>query len=320
MSALHPEARALLDMIHRVGAPPFHTLAVGQAREAFRRLQAYGRPPAPAVAMAHDLVIPRFEPGGGELPARCYRPQGVAARARLPLVLYFHGGGWTVGDIDCYDVLCRQLCSRAGVAVLSIGYRLAPEHPFPAATDDALLALRWVATHAETLGVDGSRLAVAGDSAGGNLAIVAALEARDRGGPRLAFQLLFYPSTDQSGTHCSHERYGRGFGLDRDTILWFQDHYLPDRHALLDWRASPLRAASFAGLPPALVITAECDPLVDDCALYARALDRAGVPVAHSCYPGMIHGFVTLGRLFPAADAAVSEASRALARALGGAT
>jgi len=311
----HPQARALLDLMYRVGAPPFHTLGLAQARQAFRRLQEGGRPSAPAVALARDLVIPR-EGGGGELPARLYRPQSSRADERLALLVYFHGGGWTVGDVETHDVLCRELCNGAGCAVLSVEYRLAPEHPFPAAPEDAILAVRWAAAHAEGLGADGARLAVGGDSAGGNLAIVAALAARDAGGPALRFQLLFYPATDQSNERPSHVRLGRGYGLDHESILWFQRHYLRKSADATDWRASPLLAPTLAGLPPAWVVTAGFDPLLDDCSAYVERLRSERVEVTHRLHPGMIHGFVPLGRLFDDAREAVAEAAAALRSAL----
>lgn len=313
--SLHPQAQGLLDLMYRVGAPAFHTLDVAQARNAFRRLQFGARPAAPDVACATDLLLDPERPAG-PIPARHYRPAGTRPGEALPLLVFYHGGGWTVGDLDAYDVFCRELGNQAQCAVLSVDYRLAPEHPFPAAPEDAVDALVWIATHAGELGADGSRIAVGGDSAGGNLAIVAALAARDRGAPPLRHQLLFYPATDQSNLRPSHLRYARRYGLDHESILYFQEKYLRTPADYTDWRASPLLAPTLEGLPPALVITAEYDPLLDDCAAYVERLQRSGVAATHSCYRGMIHGFAPLGRMFDAGRDAVTEAATALRSAL----
>jgi acetyl esterase len=310
---LDPQARLLMDIVARKAAPAFHTLDVAKAREETRKLHSYGSPEAPAVAACRDLEIPG--PAGSCLPARLIRPAGSAAGDRLPLLIYFHGGGWTVGDLDSYDSLCRQLANRAGCAVLSVDYRLAPEHPFPAAVDDADTALVWAAAHADELGIDPGRLAVGGDSAGGNLAAVAALLARDRGGPPLVLQLLIYPATDQISERPSQRQFGRGYLLDLESIRYFQHKYLRHARDYADWHASPLLAPDLAGLPPALVLTAGFDPLLDDCIAYAERLQAAGVPVRHHCFDGMVHGFITLGRLFTAADEAIALAADTLAQA-----
>jgi acetyl esterase len=226
--------------------------------------------------------------------------------------VFFHGGGWTVGDVDSYDPLCRALANKAQCSVLSVDYRLAPEHPFPAAVDDAYMATRWASEHAGDIGVDRSRIAVGGDSAGGNLAAVTAILARDRGGPSLVFQLLVYPATDQGSERPSWQQFGRGYLLELESIRYFQKKYLRHGRDYRDWRASPLLRKDLTGLPPALVITAGFDPLLDDCVAYVEHLRAARVEVEYHCFEGMVHGFLTLGRMFTAADEACDVAARAL--------
>lgn len=311
---LHPQSRALLDIVHRPGVVPFHELPIEQMRRDAQKLQFAYRPPAPEVASASKLVLRRQ--GGPDLPARCYRPLGSLPAERLPLLLWFHGGGWTVGDLASYDVLCRELANGAGCAVLSIGYRLAPEHKFPAAVEDACFAVRWAAANADLLAIDPDRMAVGGDSAGGNLATVAALLLRDLGGAALRFQLLVYPATDQRGLRDSHARYAEGYLLTQPAIRRFQAAYLSSEAQRSDWRASPLLAPDLAGLPPALVLAAEYDPLVDDCLAYRERLQASGVEADWSCYAGMVHGFFTLGGFLDDGNRAVAEAAAALAQAL----
>jgi acetyl esterase len=236
----------------------------------------------------------------GPVALRAYRPQGANADEQLPALVYFHGGGWVIGDLDTHDVLCRQLANGARCAVYSVDYRLAPEHPFPAAVDDCIAATKFVAGRHQ-------RIAVGGDSAGGNLATVVALHARDHGGPPIAYQLLIYPATDQRGQHPSIQRNGEGFLLTKKAIDYFQAQYLPRKTDLLDWRASPLLAKSRAGLPPAYVITAGYDPLVDEGREYAERMAREGVAVAYREYPDMVHGFILFGGVLDTANAAVSE-------------
>jgi len=251
---------------------------------------------------------------GGDLAARLYRPASVAAP--LPALVWFHGGGWVIRDLDTDDVLCSELCLAANAAVLSVAYRLGPEHRFPAAVEDAVFAARWLRANAQSLAIDPARLAVGGDSAGGNLAIVTALTLRDAGEPPLRFQLLVYPSTDQGAVKGSRETFGEGLLFDRDTMRWFGKRYLRSKEDALDWRASPLLAKSLVGLPPALIIAAELDPIVDDGKAFAERLRASGIPVEYSSYPGVIHGFFLLGGAFDAAREAVQQAGKALARAL----
>ncbi|HEY5899097.1 MAG TPA: alpha/beta hydrolase [Burkholderiales bacterium] len=241
---------------------------------------------------------------------RVYRP---LAGETLPALLYFHGGGWTIGDVDTHDVLCRQLALGARCAVFSVDYRLAPEHPFPAAVDDCWAATRYVAENADKLKI--SRIAVGGDSAGGNLAASIALLARDAGGPRLAFQLLVYPATDQRCASASHQRNAQGYLLTRDAIEYFRRAYLPNPSDWLDWRASPLLAKSHANLPPALVVTAGYDPLLDEGRAYAERLKSAGVEVTYREFADMVHGFALFGGVVDTANSAVAEFCAALRRA-----
>jgi acetyl esterase len=306
-----------MDIVARAAAPALHTLDVARARDETRKMHLYFGPEAPAVAAARDLAIPRDD-GDGAIPARFYRPAGAADDDRLPLFVFFHGGGWTVGDLDSYDVLCRMLANRARCAVLSVDYRLAPEHPFPAAVDDAYAATQWAYRCGEQLGIDPLRVAVGGDSAGGNLATVVTLLARDRGAPPIVFQLLVYPATDMCSERPSQRQFGRGYLLELEAIRYFQHKYLAHARDYRDWRASPLLRGDLAGLPAALIVTAGFDPLLDDCVAYAEKLRDAGVAVEHRCFEGMIHGFLTLGKMFPDADRAIEASALALARAFAG--
>ncbi|MDQ0588042.1 alpha/beta hydrolase [Variovorax paradoxus] len=310
---LHPQARALLDFIEARGIPPTHTLSPAEARAFYRERRAATQPEAPPVAEVRDL---KADGPHGTIPVRLYRPLGSTARAALPVLVYFHGGGWVIGDLDTHDVLCRSLANGAGCAVVSIDYRMGPEHRFPAAVDDVLAATRWVRREAAALGLDASRLAVGGDSAGGNLAAVAAIAARDAGDLPIAFQLLIYPATDMRRGHPSHQANGQGYLLTRDTMAYFHDHYIDDARHDLDWRASPLLHADLSGLPPALVLTAGYDPLRDEGMAYAEALTAAGNRAAYVCFERQIHGFITMGKVLDEADTAVALCCAELRRAL----
>ncbi|MDX9716439.1 MAG: alpha/beta hydrolase [Thauera sp.] len=311
---LTPETRSLLDMAYRVGAPRFHELSPAQARHSFQKLQFAFRPEAPAVASVTEVPIPRGD--GSALLARFYRPLASHRDEVLPLLIYLHGGGWCVGDVPSYDVLCRELANGSDCAVLSVDYRLAPEHPFPAAVEDARLAFDWCAGNAGLLGVDAERIALGGDSAGGNLSLVTALDLRQQPA-RPVFLMLVYPSTEILSARPSRARYADGYFLDLETLQWFFERYLPEGNTE-DWRASPMRAASLAGLPPMLLIAAEFDPLVDDCAAFAQRAVAEGGMVEHHVFEGVVHGFFTLGKLFPESGRAVALAAQALRRALRG--
>ena len=295
-----PQLQPFLDA--GAALPPFDALSVEEARA---RLKVYPLPGAraDAVASAADRAIPG---PGGPLGLRVYTPLGAGP---FPLLVFFHGGGFVVCDLGTHDALCRNLCAGAGCVVASVDYRLAPEHRFPAAPDDCLAATRWAAEHAAELGADPARVAVGGDSAGGNLAAVTALRVRDEGGPRLAGQLLLYPTTDAEAAGMpSLVENAEGYGLTARDMAWFKGHYLADPVESADPRASPLRAAHLRGLPPALVHTAEYDPLRDEGEAYAARLREAGVPTAVSRCAGMIHGYLFFAGLVAAADAALDEA------------
>lgn len=302
---VHPQVAALLERLARSPLPKYYHVSPFVARRIYRETRAVLSPRPPEVAQTRFLAFRDYA-------VRAYRP---AASGVLPVLMYFHGGGWTIGDLDTHDVVCRQLAVGAGCAVFSVEYRLGPEHPFPAAVEDCIAATRYVQRHAEELGVDGQRIAVGGDSAGGNLAAVVALQARDAGWPPLAFQLLVYPATNQRLETASHVRNARGYLLEREGIEFFRRCYLPDPSAYTDWRASPLLAASHAGLPPTLVITAGYDPLLDEGKAYAERLRAAGVEVAYHEYSDMVHGFLLLGGVLDTANQAVTECCAALRRA-----
>ena len=239
-------------------------------------------------------------------------------KAPLPALVYFHGGGWVIGDLDTHDVLCRQLANGARCAVFSVDYRLAPEARFPAAVEDCIAATQWVAAQAKTLAIDAERIAVGGDSAGGNLATVVALAAREAGGPKLCYQLLIYPATDQRMGFPSIEKKGAGYLLTKKGMEYFRSHYLPKESDWLDWRASPYLARSLAGLPPAYVLTAGFDPLVDEGRAHAERMAKEGVAVEYKEYPDMVHGFLLFGGALDTANAAVEACSAALNKAFGG--
>jgi acetyl esterase len=252
----------------------------------------------------------------GPIPLRSYRPLGSVAPDTLPVLVYFHGGGWVIGDLDTHDVLCRQLANQSGCAVIAVDYRLAPEHRFPAAVDDAIAATRWIRANAAALHIDADRLAVGGDSAGGNLAAVVALAARDAGDLPIAFQLLIYPATDQRRGWPSHTANGQGYLLTSDSIAYYHDHYLRDAQHDLDWRASPLLHSDHARLPPALVLTAGYDPLRDEGLQYAHKLSAAGSRATLVNFERQVHGFVLMGRALDEANTAVQLCASQLRLAL----
>ena len=271
---------------------PSGTIAVEEMTpEAARALMVAMRESLPAGPELPHVVDDVFAGPAGPVPVRVYSAETGTPD---PALVHFHGGGWVLGDLDSGDAFLRTLVVETGYTVISVDYRLAPEHPFPAAVDDCFAALEWVASSACELGVDESRIAVGGDSAGGNLAAAVALRARDRGGPRIAYQLLIYPVTDHDLDTPSYHANASGYLLGRSGMQWFWDHYVPDVGSRMDPEASPLRAASLAGLPPAYVITAEYDPLRDEGQAYAERLRAAGVPVTLDACPGVIHGFFTM--------------------------
>lgn len=282
-----------------------HQLSPDKAR-AVMLVQTAGLGPPEAVSRVDDRAVAGPE---ADIPIRIYSPAVNTARRTL---VYFHGGGWVIGSIETHDGLCRMIANAAGCTVVSVEYRLAPEHKFPAATEDAYAAVAWAAKHAAALGAEPGRLAVGGDSAGGNLAAVACLMARDRGGPPIDLQVLLYPITDHDLDTQSYQAYADRFLLTRDAMAWFWGHYLAAGADKNHPYISPLRAADLAGLPRALVITAECDPLCDEGDAYARRLAAAGVPVVHAQYPGMIHGFVRRAMLLKQGRKALEQIAEAL--------
>ena len=310
---LHPQSRALLDMLVERGVPTIDSLPVDEARRTYRDRRGILQPSPREVAEVRDLTASGPH---GAIPLRFYRPHG--SDPTPPVLVYFHGGGWTIGDLDTHDTLCRELADRSGIVVIAVDYRLGPEHRFPAAFDDALAATHWVRDHAAELGVDDRRVAVGGDSAGGNLAAAVAISERDApsAGPPIAYQLLIYPATDMRRQHASHVTNGSGYLLTRDTIRWFHDHYIDDPKHDLDWRASPLLRGDLRGLPPALVITAGFDPLRDEGADFARAMSEAGGAVSYVCFERQIHGFITMGRVLDEANTAVALCAAELRRVL----
>ena len=313
-SALHPMLRSMLDAA--AALPPVYEVPLADARAAALTRFRTGVPPDPVATVENRTI----DGPTGPLAVRIYRPTGVPLPA--PVTVFFHGGGFVICSLDTHDAMCRQICHRAGTVVVSVDYRMAPENPFPAAPDDCLAATRWAAREAAGFGGDPARLAVAGDSAGGNLAAVTALRARDENGPPIKAQLLVYPVTDHYGTgHMSYTERSTGFGLTGDTMRWFWDMYLgvePGDAAThgAHPHASPLRAERFAGLPPAYVVTAGFDPLHDEGDAFARQLRDAGVPVELARYADMNHGFFNwvgvIDRSTEAMDAACAWLRRTL--------
>lgn len=306
---LDPQARALIDLMIERGVPPTHTLTPAQARSFYRDRRGFTQPEPPPMAEVQDLMA-------GSVPVRLYRP--TATQTPQPVLVYLHGGGWTIGDLDTHDVLCRQLARDGACAVVSVDYRMGPEQRFPAAVEDCVEAFAWVQAQAQALHLDASRMAVGGDSAGGNLAAALCLVQREAGRPMPAFQLLIYPATDMRAVAPSHTTNGQGYMLTNDSIHWYRGNYIGDQADWSDWRASPLLARSHAGLPPALVLTAGFDPLRDEGLQYANALSAAGVPTQYVCFERQIHGFITMGRVIEEAHTAVGLCGAALRRAWGG--
>ncbi len=315
--ALDPQVAAVLEAAAKAGRPLMQTLQPDEARKMFRDTRVPLQPPPPKMARVDDLIA---DAGHGKIPLRHFRPLGHAENELIPALVYYHGGGWVIGDLDTHDVTCRQLAEASGCAVVSVNYRKAPEHRFPAAIDDAYAIASWLAVNGGNLRIDGHRLAVGGDSAGGNLAAAVALMARDalaagNPAPSLRFQLLIYPATDMTMQHESLDRFAEGYLLTRAAMAWFIDHYMTGADKR-DLRASPLLAASLENLPPAYVITAGFDPLRDEGFAYARRLREAGNTVEYVEYGGMVHGFIGMGGVVATANRAVAAAGAALKQAL----
>ncbi len=309
---LDPQAKYVLDLAREAGNPEYWQMSVAEARRLHNeRAAKLSFAPTPLFAV-HDRSVPG---PAGEIPLRVYVPR--RSDTALPALVWYHGGGHTIGTLESYDAVCRRLSLEAGCIVVAVDYRLAPEHRFPAAVDDCFAALRWVAHNANDLGADPAKLAVGGDSAGGNLAAVCSILARDAGSPDLAFQLLIYPVTGDALDTASHRDCAEGYLLTRRSIEWFWDNYCPDRSQRHDFRFAPLNAKDFEGLPAALVIVAGYDPLRDEGIAYAERLEAAGNRVELTNYPGMIHAFLSLGGVMGAAAQAIAQSAKALRRAFG---
>jgi acetyl esterase/lipase len=305
---LDPAAKRVLDMQSEIGGALFETLTPAEARAAFNASNPLWQPEAPEVSTSYDFTAPGPY---GPIPLRLYRGAGVEVGNPLPALVYFHGGGWVVGDLDSHDVICRGLANAAGAIVISVGYSLAPEHKFPAGIEDAAATMRFISEQAETLGIDSTRIAVGGDSAGGNIATVVSLMARNGDVPAVSFQILFYPNTDAALTHTSYLTMGEGYGLTASTMRWYRDHYIRDVSDIDDWRVSPLRAPRLAGVAPTYIVTAAYDPLCDEGMDYVSRLQAEGVIVMHRHLNGQIHGFVSMGQYIPEATSTIVDAAAA---------
>lgn len=306
---LDPEAKAMLDPMNAVEAIDPFSLSPEQWRAAFSSFGGGASGPAMARVEMREVPGP-----AGQIPVRVYTPEGAGPK---PGLVFYHGGGFVLCSLDSHDATCRELAAGADCVVVSVDYRLAPEAPFPAAPHDCYAATKWTFDHALELGIDASRIAIGGDSAGGNLAAAVTLMANEKGGPAIAHQLLIYPVTDHVLETASYHENGEGYFLSRDMMRWFWHHYLDDaRDGENPW-ASPLRAENLAGLPPATVLTAEFDPLRDEGRLYAERLSKAGVETAYTNYPGVFHGFFAMTEEIPRARQAVDDACAALRNAFG---
>jgi acetyl esterase/lipase len=321
MMPLDPKAREFVDQMAAQTAaadppmPPLDQIPPDTLRGMFNGLLLMMDSPPEPVANVEDRQIPG---PGGQIPVRIYTPEG---QAPFPLLVYFHGGGWVIGNLDTHDSACHALANGAGCVVVSVDYRLAPEHKAPAAAEDCYAATRWVAENAASIGGDGARIAVGGDSAGGNLAAAVALMARDRGGPPLVHQLLVYPVTNYDLTTPSYLEAAcnePGFLCTRDTMVYFWDQYLQDEAAGRNPYVSPLLAEDLSGLPPALVVTAQYDVLRDEGQAYAARLQEAGVPTTVSNYDGMLHAFFSMGNVLDQTRPVRDEAAAALRSAFAG--
>ncbi len=312
---INPDAAKVVDLIIASGRPPYPTIGHVAAREIFVASRAILQPDPSPVGEIRDLAATG---PASKIPLRLYRGQGSDASRPQPTLIYYHGGGWVLGNLESHDGVCRDIANAAKCTVISVDYRLAPEAKFPAAADDSIAAAQWIHDNAADLGVDRNRLAVGGDSAGGNLSAVVALHARDNDGPKLKLQVLIYPSADMSSVYPSYEAFAEQLPLTRTTMDWFVDLYLDNRERdAKDWRASPLHAKSLAGLPPAYVITAGMDPLRDEGEAFAAKLKAAGVPVSVKRFDGQVHGFLTMGRIIRDSKVAIGDIAGELKKVFG---
>lgn len=331
---LDPQAVTLLERIKAANAPQYWQVSAPEARELYVKTRAAVSPPLPEVAHVENL---HMQGPAGDIALRYYRAHGTNAADVLPVLVFFHGGGWVIGDLDTHDNMCRALANAGRCALVSVDYRLAPEHKFPGAVDDAIAATHWVYANAAMLKIDPARIAVGGDSAGGNLAAVVSIHlrntARERAagapgignatagpGPNLSLQLLAYPALDFTNSTASHRDFADGYLLTRKSMEWFAEQYLRGSHDVRDWRASPTFATDLSNLPPAFVITAGFDPLRDEGKAYADKLQAAGVGVTYECFEGMIHGFMGMGGVLAAGNHAIYRAGQALRTAFASAS
>ena len=313
MASLDPDVERLLEMARKAGKPPFEALTPAQARDAYAASWDILQPSPSEVASVRDQAI---DGPGGRLMLRIYRGAGTQPGERLPCLLYLHGGGWVIGNLESHDRLCRTVANTAGICVVAVDYRLAPEHPFPAALDDAACALRWVADHAGELSVAPDRIGVGGDSAGGNLAAVLALMARDGDVPPLVHQALLYPVVDLTAASPSYQTVTSGVPLTAATMHYFIEHYTPSAAERRDWRASPLQARSLEGTAPALVLTVAHDPLCDEGRAYASRLESQGVRVTSLHLGDHVHGMLLHGKLVRASNTILDFVGAAIGQAL----
>jgi len=305
---LDPDAQVLLDAMLKANRPAFETLSAAQARQQMKEVRALLKQPVPEVAEVRDISAPGPH---GDIPIRLYRAKAASDEAQ-PALVFVHGGGWVFGDLDTHDNLCRAIANSADGTVLSVDYRLAPEHKFPKAVDDSWAAFTWAHANAAELSIDPDRLAIGGDSAGGNLAAVVAIEAKQRGGPRIASQILLYPVVDMAQNTNSYKELAKGYNLTASVMAWFRDHYLNGPADIANWRASPILASDIAGLPPAFIAVAGCDPLHDEGVAYAKLLKQNDVAVTLRRFPGQMHGFASMSGFLKAADEVIADIGAAL--------
>ena len=313
MPTLDPEVEKLIELGRKAGRPPYEALKPEQARAAYAESWDILQPPAEDVAMVRDVSV---RGQGGELRLRIYRGLGTEADQPLPCMLFLHGGGWVIGNLESHDRLCRRLANVARICVVAVDYRLAPEHPFPAALEDSAAAQRWLTANAAGLSIAPGRIGIGGDSAGGNLAAVLALMGRDGSAPRAMYQALIYPVVDLTAESESYRQVTSGVPLTAATMHYFIGHYTPDPADRLDWRTSPLKARTLAGTPPALVVTVANDPLCDEGRAYARRLEQEGVRVTSLHLSDHLHGMLLMGKLVRASNVITDVVGAVIGEAL----
>jgi acetyl esterase len=311
---LDPIVKGLLDQMAANPMPKLWEVTPAQGRELYRTMAAALEPQGIAIGKIENVSMPG---PAGEIKLRVYTPVAGGSTA-IPALVYFHGGGFVIGDLDTHDALCRTLANETAARVVAVDYRLAPENKFPAAADDCFAAVKWVEQNAAKLGVDPNRIAVAGDSAGGNLSAVVSMMAKQKGGPRIVFQLLIYPTTQARAKTESMKAFAEGYFLEKPTMDWFFDQYLPAEVDLNDWRVSPLAAPDLSGLPRAYIVTAGFDPLKDEGKAFADKLNHAGVAAVYVDYPTMVHGFFNMSGVVPTAREAIADAAKAMRKAFEG--